>query len=589
MVAGAKKKKTVPGTRVLKDGTYEAILVVPADCRERVGKKNLTRRLGTTRYADAAKLAPPILREFESIIQAARAGASVPAKSIDPKTALRAIERWRVAELARAELRAFNEPDEAIPDPEANPDEYLAFRARYHELRYPLSRQGRWADIPGFDERLLNVLEEFGIKVSVTHPAMARLRPVFQTAWREVVAYEDGLRNGDIAPGHSLSPINSGSDSATSLIVEPSDEVTVWGAFVKWRQKRVPVGQEAGKTAREFETQIKRFIDVHGDLPLHKITRRHCLEFRDLMAQYPAHLPAAMRTESIRNVVARYTANGAAPYKRLEPKTLNEKVFAALRAVFADAASDSETFVNPMSNISVDYVDGPPTKLPYTTSEMGKLFRSAVFVGQPVSDKRAGDKAQKWLPLLAAYSGARLEELAQLAVTDFKEEAGIPFIHFQVRYDGVDPGYLRSLKNAPSHRKVPIHSVLLDLGILQLVNSQRESGGVHLFPAMDWDERKKRDKTFKVSGYFSKWWSSYSRPIVPDTRKSFHSFRHTFKNCLRNAGVAKALDDALTGHASSDEAGRYGRDEEGLGFRLPILAEAIEKLSHPAIELRAIV
>jgi hypothetical protein len=249
MVAGAKKKK-VPGTRVLKDGTYEAILVVPADCRERVGKKNLTRRLGTTRYADAAKLAPPILREFESIIQAARAGASVPTNTIDPKAALSVIERWRVAERARAELRAFNEADEIIPDPEANPDEYLLFRARYHELRYPLSRQGRWADIPGFDERLLKVLEEHGIKLSATHPAMARLRPVFQTAWRDVVSYEDALRNGDIEPGGSSSQINSTSDASTSKTVEPSEEVTVWGAFVKWRQKRVPVGQEAGKTAR---------------------------------------------------------------------------------------------------------------------------------------------------------------------------------------------------------------------------------------------------------------------------------------------------------------------------------------------------
>jgi integrase len=189
------------------------------------------------------------------------------------------------------------------------------------------------------------------------------------------------------------------------------------------------------------------------------------------------------------------------------------------------------------------------------------------------------------MPLLAAYSGARLEELGQLAITDIKQEDGIKYIHFQERYDGPDPGYLRSLKNQPSHRKVPIHSALTALGFLKFVEEQKRAGHIHIFPALNWNERKKRDKTFKVTGDWSKWWSEYSRIVVSDTRKSFHSFRHTFKNKLRNAGVAKALNDALTGHASSDEGDSYGRDQEGLGFALPILSEAIEKLVHPEVDL----
>ncbi|QGZ93329.1 site-specific integrase [Terricaulis silvestris] len=588
MARGQNRKKKVPGTRVLLDGTYEAILVVPADCQDRVGKKNLTRRLGTTLYSDAKRLAPPILREFELVVERARAGASAPAEPVDPRKAVRAIEQWRAAELSRAELRAFNQPDEEIPDPQTYWSEHSAYRLRYYELRDGLSRQGRWADIAGFDEKLLGVLDDQGIRLSGTHPAMTRLRPIFQAAWCDVVKYEDDLRSGAVTPGETSNAAVAQSVSTASQFSDHNLEGTVWDAFVAWRTKRERDGGDAGKTAREFETQVKRFIDVHGDLRLGQITRRHCIEFRNLMAQYPASVPTAMRSESVRTVVARYTAKGQAPYKRLAAKTLNEKVFAALRAVFADAAIESENFVNPMLNISVETTKSAPTKLPYNDREVGALFASDVFRGKLVRDKRAGGDAQKWIPLLAAYSGARLEELGQLAVTDIKEEDGVHYMHIQERYDGPDPGYLRSLKNEASQRKVPIHSALLELGFLQFVDAQRSAGNIHVFSSLKWDDKKKRDKSYKVTASLSKWWSAYSRLVVPDTRKSFHSFRHTFKNRLRNAGVAKALDDALTGHISSDEGDRYGRDQEGLGFRLPILADAIEQLSHPNIDVRAI-
>lgn len=210
------------------------------------------------------------------------------------------------------------------------------------------------------------------------------------------------------------------------------------------------------------------------------------------------------------------------------------------------------------------------------------------FRGRPIQDDGAAGEAQKWLPLLDVFTGARLEELAQLAVTDIKVEDAIHFIHFQERYDGVDPGFRRSLKNASSHRRVPIHSALIDLGFLDFVQQQRRNGLVHLFPKMKWDERKKKDKTYKVSQRFTNWWSEYSRTIVPDPLKSFHSFRHTVTERLRNAGVEEALNDALTGHATPGQGAKYGRNRQGGKYSILVLAKAIEKLSYPEIDIGAI-
>lgn len=64
---------------------------------------------------------------------------------------------------------------------------------------------------------------------------------------------------------------------------------------------------------------------------------------------------------------------------------------------------------------------------------------------------------------------------------------------------------------------------------------------------------------------------------MTDPTKTFHSFRHTFKRVLRNAGVDKLLIDALQGHTEGDVSSQYGKDELGIGYGLPILKEAIEK------------
>jgi len=144
------------------------------------------------------------------------------------------------------------------------------------------------------------------------------------------------------------------------------------------------------------------------------------------------------------------------------------------------------------------------------------------------------------------------------------------------------------LKNASSNRPVPIHSALITLGFLEFVERQREAGHVHLFPEMKWDERKKRDKSYKVSQRFTNWWAIHSRLIVPDGKKSFHSFRHTVTDRLRNSGAQEAIIDALTGHATPGQGAKYGRNHQGRTYSMSVLVSAIEKLAYPEIDLHAV-
>ena len=141
-----------------------------------------------------------------------------------------------------------------------------------------------------------------------------------------------------------------------------------------------------------------------------------------------------------------------------------------------------------------------------------------------------------WLPLLARFTGARLEELCQLHTADFIEAQGTPCIRIDDRHDG------QKLKNQSSRRTLPIHPALIGLKLLDHVESIRASGATRVFP----DLKPTRGKYGHAP---SKWFSRYRTKVnIDDPRKTFHSFRHTFIDDLREAGVQDSLIKQMVGH-----------------------------------------
>ena len=109
----------------------------------------------------------------------------------------------------------------------------------------------------------------------------------------------------------------------------------------------------------------------------------------------------------------------------------------------------------------------------------------------------------------------------------------------------IDEG--KRVKTKSSRRKVPIHTELVALGFLEFVEGCRESGvKAKLFPDL------RPDRSGVMTGNWSKWWGRYARKLgITDHRKVFHSFRHTFKDACRAAGVSEEVHDRLTGHSGA--------------------------------------
>lgn len=170
-----------------------------------------------------------------------------------------------------------------------------------------------------------------------------------------------------------------------------------------------------------------------------------------------------------------------------------------------------------------------------------------------------------WLPRLGRWTGARLNELHQLRKRDIVVREGVPGLMITDEGDS-GQGVPMRLKNPGSRRWVPLAGPVR--GFAQWVETRPDGP---LFPA-------KPNKYGIISDAFSKRYGRFLRDVlkITDDRVNFHSWRHTFADMCRAAGVQPEERMALMGHTEGGAAGTYGA---GDGLPPRRLIEAIDRLS----------
>lgn len=192
-------------------------------------------------------------------------------------------------------------------------------------------------------------------------------------------------------------------------------------------------------------------------------------------------------------------------------------------------------------------------------------------------DKKAfyesGRYERFWLPLLGLYSGARVNELAQLSVEDVFIEDGIAAIRIT---DKGDP--LKRLKSESSRRDLPLHNHLLTLGFMIYVDNVKAQGHQKLFPNLK--PGPKGYSHYFVAKHFTgkNGWMRKKVPAVSDNI-TFHNFRHTVATQFKNAEEQELLIDELMGHkVKSLSHGRYGKP-----YKLDIRQRCINTIDYGII------
>jgi hypothetical protein len=124
----------------------------------------------------------------------------------------------------------------------------------------------------------------------------------------------------------------------------------------------------------------------------------------------------------------------------------------------------------------------------WDSEDLQTLFRSPVWTGchayyrTEVGTEIIRD-AKFWLPLLALYHGARLEEFADLYARDVYCDNGT--WAFNLRETEIQPGELaRRLKTPGATRAVPIHPEIIRIGFLQYLRAAAPGPDDAVFPTL---------------------------------------------------------------------------------------------------------
>jgi integrase len=309
-------------------------------------------------------------------------------------------------------------------------------------------------------------------------------------------------------------------------------------------------------STHEVERSLRDLFELMGDMPVSDFDVHQARLLKDRLSrcpQYFALLPQ-FKGKTLTQVI-----ESGGTYKTITAVTVNNRL-RKLSAFMNWCKSNGYVTDNPLVGLKVMTGSAKEARLSFDQHDLSTLLNlDALKVEARKHPWRF------WLPLLGRFTGARLEELCQLHVADFTTLQGIDCIR-------IDDGHeSQKLKNSSSRRTLPIHPTLIRLGLLDYVNSQRTENSDRLFPELE-------PVRGKLGHAPSKWFSRYRIKMgITDPKKTFHSFRHTMIDDLRDAGVQDSLIKRIVGH--EDSAITFGV----YGSRIPIKAmvEALGNLSLP--------
>jgi len=353
------------------------------------------------------------------------------------------------------------------------------------------------------------------------------------------------------------------------------DGGTLRDAFEGWNKER----ERPADTVHEYRRAVDMFIQLHGDLPVAAIKKSHARLYRQDLQEVPQRRSGDLLKASLPELSAWGRKHPDVP--KVSPGTINKQV-GAMQAIaewgFANGVIPEDTpWTNPFAKMRVEGEDSERTS--FENTDLKLLFAAPVFTKHEYPEGGRGPAAF-WLPLLSLFNGARQTELASLTVADVQTEpeTSTPLFHITTQ---ASRG--KRLKTKASRRVVPVHEQLVRLGFLKFVEGVRKRDGdkAFLFPLIATDKGRAGVKAY------SKWFGRYLRAQgVSDTAKVFHSFRHGFKDALRQGKVNQEIHDALTGHAqASTVSGGYGAKEMLVRFGVKVLKSAVAKVAYRGLDL----
>ncbi len=501
-----------------------------------------------------------------------------------------------------------------LSDPLPLSDDRLFARRSYEEMLKNLNRRAQARDFdPNASEPRYRALFEAFVEQNLEAETLSRQR-------EKMAAYEQGrtdikmgIEFGIIpVPGRAAqmpdtirpaqpipTPIDLTTDEAP-LAPQPSETSTpsrtdtpLSVALEEYLTKRHGELGHDGERG-DLGLVVQFMVDQLGDPATGAMTREQLERIERMLPDIPDRLGVPRAFQS--SLTARYDyarTHGWKGLKRLTEARIKKSYHAWLGKFFRWLIKEG-------------YYLGPEPSFSYLSSEnlvslardsfdeneVLKIFRMPLFTGCLSRTRiwQPGDYFIQnnlyWAYILALLTGMRPGEIGQLCVSDLERRGQHVLINLQL----FDPAQgrvarkdVRQLKTENAVRKIPLHPLIVDLGLLERADGLKALGCQALFP--EWEPYIKPSGEVRWGQPVSKSWQ-YLKKQLKLTRAniSLYSARHWMADQLDDLVISERTRHRVLGHSPhNDIPGGYGakgryssRDLEEL---VGIGAEVLDELS----------
>jgi integrase len=344
--------------------------------------------------------------------------------------------------------------------------------------------------------------------------------------------------------------------------------------FFAWREgigtRHQVIGQERGT--------IARFIELHGDKPVDSYVRSDVVSFLNVLRKLPKTYGKSRKDKdtSLAEFLKRADDAGG---RGLLDKTVKRHL-SVLSQFFRFCVDKGGLTITQRNELCEkhrfqlsDLADSEQRDA-WKMADLKILFASEIWSSDRKRDCRF------WLPLLALYHGARLEESADLSRGDvfLDDISGLNAIRITPYVDGA--GRKRTLKTRASKRTIPLHPELIKIGFLAYVEAVARKPFDPIFPDLP-----PQGPDGRRGARLTRWFVEYRKKLgIYRAGVGMHAFRHTVATAL-NDHVTTVLQkrslDYLTGHAAQGSEGSV-RYDKGPGLKL--VHETLCLLEYPELD-----
>lgn len=215
-------------------------------------------------------------------------------------------------------------------------------------------------------------------------------------------------------------------------------------------------------TLIDHRNRLENIVDILGDIEAAKVTRQQMRLVRDTLKKLPPSRKKkpAYRDKSVEEILQMEYD------KKLSIKTVNDSI-EAISSMFGWAIREQLLTGNPSTGLKLrDEEPDIEKKDAFDLADIKQIFFSGDYNPSAFSKP-----AYFWCPLIALYSGMRLEEICQLQCKDVYDDEGVWVFDINPATDTEEAS--KKLKTKNAIRKVPVHPYLISKGLLKHLEKVR--------------------------------------------------------------------------------------------------------------------